>query len=77
MSIEPSSGVGRSKLLALCFSVAMIGAVLLPLRENLRHRPKDNFPLSYYPMFSDRRKPIETFYYVVVLMVRSAHAPAP
>jgi len=65
MSIPALSGVGRAKLLALCFSFALIGAVLSPIRQNWCHPPQDNFPLSYYPMFSERRKPIETFYYVV------------
>jgi len=67
MSIDTSSRAGPGKLLALCFCFALIGAVLLPVRENLSRRPKDNFPLSYYPMFSSRREPIETFYYVVGL----------
>src|SRR5262245_51676966 len=65
MSQIDSSDVGRRKLLTLCFSLAMIGAVLLPIRENFNRRPEDNFPLSYYPMFSTKRTPIETFYYVV------------
>lgn len=33
----------------------MAGAVLLPLRENLRDEPQDDFPLSYYPMFTANR----------------------
>ena len=36
-------------------SIAMIGAVLSPIAENWRQDPRDNFPLSYYPMFSLRR----------------------
>lgn len=67
MSVDTSSGAGPGKLLALCFCFVLIGAVLLPIRENLSRRPKDNFPLSYYPMFSSKREPIETFYYVVGL----------
>jgi hypothetical protein len=51
----------------MCFSFALIGAVLWPIQQNWRNHPKDNFPLSYYPMFSAKREAIETFYYVVGL----------
>ncbi len=40
------------KLIASGTSLLMIGAVLWPIVENWRKRPKDNFPFSYYPMFS-------------------------
>lgn len=55
---------GRQRRAAL-FSLALIGAVLWPVQENLRKEPRDNFPLSYYPMFSNKREPIEEFWYVV------------
>jgi hypothetical protein len=64
-SSATSSVVGNGKRLALCISFALILAVLSPLPQNWTHRPKDNFPLSYYPMFSAKREPIETFYYVL------------
>ena len=67
MSIAAPSPDARGKRLALCFSLVLIGAVLSPLPQNWARRPKDNFPLSYYPMFSSKREPIETFYYVVGL----------
>ena len=65
MSIQPSPGVRRSRLFALCICFALIGAVLSPIGQNWSKTPQDNFPLSYYPMFSAKRRPIETFYYVV------------
>jgi hypothetical protein len=55
----------RRKRWAAYFSLAMIGAVLWPIQENWRDDPRDSFPLSYYPMFSRERKPVETFYYVI------------
>ena len=67
MSLDPSSAVGRDKRLALCICLVLIGGVLSPLPQNWSRRPKDNFPLSYYPMFSAKRDPVETFYYVVGL----------
>jgi hypothetical protein len=39
---------------ALC--VAMMVAVLAPIRQNWRQPPRDSFPLSYYPMFTFRRR---------------------
>jgi len=53
------------KVRAALLSVAMIGAVLWPIQQNWRDKPRDNFPLSYYPMFSSQRSATETFYYVV------------
>nr|MBA3282298.1 hypothetical protein [Acidimicrobiia bacterium] len=41
--------------LAVAVSVALVAAVLGPLRQQGRVRPRDGFPLSYYPMFSARR----------------------
>lgn len=55
----------RGKPTAVLLSLAMIIAVLWPLQENWRDKPRDNFPLSYYPMFSSKREAIETFYYLV------------
>ena len=60
-----AAGLSRGKRLAALASVAMIGAVLWPIQENWRKNPRDSFPLSYYPMFSAKRRPIETFNYLV------------
>jgi hypothetical protein len=62
---DGASGLSRSKRMAALASVAMIGAVLWPIQENWRKDPRDSFPLSHYPMFSAKRKPIETFNYLV------------
>ena len=61
---DGASGFGRGKLRAVCLSLALIGAVLWPIQENWREKPRDNFPLSYYPMFSAKRKAIESFNYL-------------
>src|SRR5262245_49850109 len=58
-------GFDRGKRRAALLSLLMIGAVLWPIQENLRAKPRDNFPLSYYPMFSNKREAVETFYYMV------------
>ena len=39
--------------------------VLSPVVENWASKPKDNFPLSYYPMFSKKRKTTYSMYYLV------------
>jgi len=61
----PEAGFNRGKRRALLVSLAMIGAVLWPIQQNWRDKPKDDFPLSYYPMFSNKRDPVETFYYLI------------
>jgi hypothetical protein len=61
----PASDPNRGKPFAALLSLAMVGAVLWPLHQNWRREPKDSFPLSYYPMFSTKRDPIETFHYIV------------
>ena len=40
---------------AVVVSVIFVFATLLPVKENWRERPKDSFPLSYYPMFTQKR----------------------
>ena len=62
---DGAPGLEQGKRWALLASLAMIGAVWWPLQENWRKDPRDSFPLSYYPMFSSKRKPIESFNYLV------------
>lgn len=50
---------------ALCFGLLIIGAVLWPLQENWSSSPRDDFPLSYYPMFTKKRMPTHTLPYFV------------
>lgn len=54
-----------SKTAAILFSLIISGSVLYPLKENFTNLPKDNFPLSYYPMFSAKRKPTQTLNYLI------------
>ena len=60
-----ASDLKRGNQWGALLSVAMLGAVMGPIRENWREAPQDSFPLSYYPMFSQKREPMESFYYVV------------
>jgi hypothetical protein len=46
----------RDKAMVLAGGVALLGSVLVPIRQNWRAKPRDGFPLSYYPMFSAKRK---------------------
>src|SRR5262245_41404659 len=43
------------KRFAAGFSVVLICAVLWPVQENFRAKPRDSFPMSYFPMFTDKR----------------------
>ncbi len=45
----------RTKLSAAIFSALILFAIMYPIKENWQASPKDNFPLSYYPMFSHKR----------------------
>jgi hypothetical protein len=36
-------------------SLLMLAVVMSPVVENWREEPRDSFPLSYYPMFTERR----------------------
>lgn len=54
-----------SKPKALSFSILISAAVLWPVKENWHSKPKDDFPLSYYPMFSHKRKATYAMPYVV------------
>ncbi len=45
----------QTKLAAVIFSITVGLAVLSPVTENWAKKPADDFPLSYYPMFSARR----------------------
>jgi len=55
----------RRKRWAAYFSLVLIAAVLWPIQQNWREDPRDSFPLSYYPMFTNKRDPVETFYYMI------------
>jgi hypothetical protein len=55
----------NSKGFAMFFSLMVTGAVLFPITENFKKKPQDNFPLSYYPMFSHKRDKDYALSYVV------------
>lgn len=46
-------------------SLLTVGAVLWPVVQNWREEPEDNFPLSYYPMFSKKRRKSASVVYLV------------
>lgn len=54
-----------SKPLAVLLSVGLLLLIASPIRENFQTKPKDGFPLSYYPMFSLKRDTHYTVRYVV------------
>lgn len=54
-----------SQPLATAFSILVLVALLWPVQENWKKKPKDDFPLSYYPMFSHKRKATYSMSYLV------------
>lgn len=63
--------------LARAVTLAAVGAVLWPIKENWRAEPRDSFPLSYYPMFSTRRPKRVSITYLVSVddQGRRRHVP--
>ena len=57
--------INQHKAIAAIFSIVVLLLVLSPVGENWSKTPKDNFPLSYYPMFSKKREATYTLRYVV------------
>lgn len=57
--------IKNQKTVAVIFSIVLLGLMLSPVVENWRNLPKDNFPLSYYPMFSKKRESTYTLRYLV------------
>lgn len=47
----------QSKGLSILFSITLCMIVTWPAQENFKEKPKDSFPLSYYPMFTTFRPP--------------------
>jgi hypothetical protein len=56
-----------AKRRAAIFSVLVVLVVLSPILQNWHPEATDNFPLSYYPMFSYERPELERLNYLVGL----------
>jgi hypothetical protein len=63
------------KTFAVLFSLAMVGATLAPIVENWRETPRDSFPFSYYPMFSQKRGDSYVVHYIVGIDAKSERHP--
>jgi hypothetical protein len=50
-TLDRSKRVHLHKAFAALLGCLLMGAVLAPIVQNWRASPKDNFPISYYPMF--------------------------
>jgi len=55
----------RGKAFAGLLSLLLLGATLGPIVQNWRAEPKDSFPFSYYPMFSQKRGDVYKVDYIV------------
>jgi len=66
-TLDRSKHVHLQKAFAALLGCLLMGAVLSPIVQNWRAIPKDNFPLSYYPMFSEKRGAIYIVSYLVGL----------
>ncbi len=59
--------LSRNRSVARCISVLVVLIVLSPVVENWRKKPRDSFPLSYFPMFAEKRRPEMKVTYLVGL----------
>ncbi|MBA2450364.1 MAG: hypothetical protein H0V51_20305 [Chloroflexi bacterium] len=67
----------QGKRFASGLSILTIGAVLWPIVQNSRQQPKDNFPLSYYPMFTADRSQRAQVTHLLGLDARGRRYPIP
>ncbi|MBA3610966.1 MAG: hypothetical protein H0W54_06065 [Rubrobacter sp.] len=67
----------REKAFAGAASLLTVCAVLWPVVQNWREKPKDGFPLSHYPMFSARRSKSASVTYLVGLGAGGGRHPLP
>jgi hypothetical protein len=67
----------RAKCLVLGFSLVTVLVILAPIVQNRQPEPMDNFPLSYYPMFSAERSGPEQLTYLVGIDDRGNRLPIP
>ena len=65
MQEAEEQGARLPKILAVVLSLILLAAVLSPIRENWKDEPRDNFPLSFYPMFNRKRCETTWLTYIV------------
>jgi hypothetical protein len=54
------------KWIASALSIVILAAVVVPVLENWKARPRDDFPLSYYPMFTADKADRQRVTYLIV-----------
>ena len=60
-----SAGTRSRKWVASVISLVLLGAVTAPIGQNWMAEPRDDFPLSYYPMFSFEKADQQRVTYLV------------
>jgi predicted DCC family thiol-disulfide oxidoreductase YuxK len=60
-----SAAIPRGKVLVGALGLLLMGATVAPIAQNWSPQPTDNFPFSYYPMFSQRRGETYEVNYIV------------
>lgn len=66
-----------TRLYAAIVSLLVCGTVLSPVTEGFKDKPRDDFPLSWYPMFARPRAAEETPVYVVAVDAEGARHKVP
>ena len=55
----------RGRAIATIVSLVVVAVVYWPVHQNWSDSPGDDFPLSYYPMFTSQRSSTTTIYHAV------------
>lgn len=55
----------RGRVIATFVSLLVVAVVYWPIHQNWSDSPVDDFPLSYYPMFTSQRSGTTTIYHAV------------
>lgn len=66
-----------TKPMAVVLSVLASAVVLSPIVQNWREKPRDSFPLSYFPMFSFQRRTEGQVTYLVGCDAKGGRVPIP
>lgn len=62
---QPITFSGTEKWPVAIASLALLLALAWPAAQNRAEQPTDDFPLSYYPMFSQERDTVYSLHYIV------------
>jgi predicted DCC family thiol-disulfide oxidoreductase YuxK len=76
-AVDRAARMPLAKAIAGALGAFLLAATLAPVAQNWSPAPRDNFPFSYYPMFSAKRKETYRVNYIVGLDPRGQRHQIP